>query len=259
MVKLFITNLKNTIKSELSYKVSFILAFISYIFIFFSYYFIILALFSKFNNIRGFSLYEVMLCFGIIQFGFSFNETFFRGIDTFEDYIISGSLDRFLLRPRGVLEQVMVSKMDIGRTSKIIQSLFIVGLSLVKINISWDIYKVIVLILMMISSIVIFFSIFLLTDSYCFVTVQNLEIKNIFTNGGKHVAQYPIGIYKRGFVIFFTYIIPFGFVNYYPLLYLTSKSDNLFYAFSPLIVFLYLIPAIFLFKLGLKHYSSVGS
>lgn len=73
MVKLFITNLKNTIKSELSYKVSFILAFISYIFIFFSYYFIILALFSKFNNIRGFSLYEVMLCFGIIQFGFSFN------------------------------------------------------------------------------------------------------------------------------------------------------------------------------------------
>ena len=51
MVKLFITNLKNTIKSELSYKVSFILAFVSYIFIFFSYYFIILALFSKFNKL----------------------------------------------------------------------------------------------------------------------------------------------------------------------------------------------------------------
>ena len=72
---------------------------------------------------------------------------------------------------------------------------------------------------MIISSILIFLSIFILAAAYCFITVKGLEVRNVFTDGGKHMAQYPIGIFRKGFIFFFTYIIPFGFVNYYPLLY----------------------------------------
>ena len=88
--------------------------------------------------------------------------------------------------------------------------------------------------------------------SYCFLTVQALEVRNIFTDGGKNIAKYPMGIYKKGVLLFFTYIIPFALVNYYPLLYLLGKSNNIFYAYSPLIVLLYLIPAFLSFKWGIK-------
>ena len=80
-MKLYIKTLKMHIKSTLEYKASFIISFISQILVFFSYYFIILSLFSKFGNIKGFTLYEVLLCFSIIQFGYAFCETFARGID----------------------------------------------------------------------------------------------------------------------------------------------------------------------------------
>ena len=73
------------------------------------------------------------------------------------------------------------------------------------------------------------------------------------------MAQYPIGIFKKGFVIFFTVVIPYAFVNYYPLLYFVGKSNNILYCFSPLIVFIYLIPCLYLFKLGIKRYASTGS
>ena len=258
-MNIYFEAVKLHLKSLLEYKLSFILGIVSQIFTFLGYYFIILALFAKFGNVKGFTLYEILLTFSIIQFGFSINEVFARGIDQFDNLIIEGNFDRILLRPKSIIVQILTTEIAWIRISKTIQALIIMIIALVNLKITLTFAKILTLIMMLISSIVIFFSIFLLTDSYCFVTVQNLEIKNIFTNGGKHVAQYPIGIYKRGFVIFFTYIIPFGFVNYYPLLYLTSKSDNLFYVFSPLIVVLYLIPAIFLFKLGLKHYSSVGS
>ena len=112
MVKLYIESFKNNIKSQLEYKSSFIMNSISQFFVFFTYYFIIIALFDKFNNIKGFNVYEVLLCFSIIHFGYAITETFFRGVDKFEDLIIDGSLDRFLVRPQGILFQVLCTKID---------------------------------------------------------------------------------------------------------------------------------------------------
>ncbi len=259
MVKLYIESFKNNIKSQLEYKASFIMNSISQLFVFFTYYFIIIALFSKFDNIRGYSVYEVLLCFSIIHFGFAVNETFFRGIDKFEDLIIDGSLDRLLLRPQGVLFQVLCTKIDFIKVFRIIQSLIVMVIALINLDIIWNIGKVIVLLLMLISSVLIFFGLFVLTASYCFITVQGLEVKNLFTDGGKNLAQYPISIYRKGVVFFFTFIIPYGVINYYPLLYFIDKTDNIFYMFSPLLVGLFLIPCLLSFKIGLKHYSSAGS
>ena len=259
MVKLYTESIKMQLKKELEYKVSFIINFISQIFIYFTYYIIILALFNKFNNINGFTLYEILLCFSIINFGFSFNEVFFKGIDKFEDLIINGTLDRLLLRPVNVLYQVMYEEFNFSKISRIVQSLIILIISLINIKIKLTLTKIILLILMLLGSILIFFSIFVLMASYCFITVQGLEVKNLFADGGKHVAQYPISIYNKSFMFIFTFIIPYAFINYYPLLYFLDKKNNILYYFSPLLIFIYLILCLYCFKVGLKRYNSIGS
>jgi len=238
---------------------SFILSFVSQFFVFFGYYFTIICLFDKFSNLKGFSLYEVLLTFGIIQFGFAFCESFFRGIDQFDRLIVDGGFDRLLLRPQNILLQVFGQEISFVKLSRLFQSIIVLIIAVINIDVVWDIKKVITLICMLISSVLIFLSIFILAASYCFITIKGLEVRNVFTDGGKHMAQYPIGIFKKGFVFFFTYIIPFGFVNYYPLLYLIDKVNNDLYMISPLITILYLIPCIFIFYKGVKKYSSVGS
>ena len=72
------------LKSSLEYKTSFILSIISQIIVFFSYYFSVIALFERFSNIKGYTLYEVLLTFAIIQIGFSCIEIFARGLDRFD-------------------------------------------------------------------------------------------------------------------------------------------------------------------------------
>ena len=258
-MKLYLKSLSMHLKSTLEYKASFIVSFISQIFIFFSYYFIILALFTKFDNIKGFTLYEVLLCFSIIQFGFAFCEFTARGVDHFDRIIINGEFDRMLLRPKNIILQVLCYDIDFIKISRITQSLIVMGIALIKLNIDWSILKIITLMFMCLSAIGIFFGIFLLAAAYCFITVQGLEVRNVFTDGGKHMAQYPIGVFKKGFVYFFTFVIPYAFVNYYPLLYFVGKSNNKLYALSPLLVFVYIIPCIFAFKKGIKRYASVGS
>lgn len=247
------------LKKELEYKMSFILSFISQIGIFFSYYFMTVALFQKFDNIKGFNVYEVLLCFSIINFGFSFNEIFFRGVDKFEKLIIDGSLDRLLLRPRNVLFQVMCNEMDFIKVARILQSLIVFFIAISNLNINFNLINILLIIVMFISSIILFFGLFLLMASYCFITVHGLEVKNVLTDGGKNMAQYPIGIFKKGFIFIFSFIIPYASVNYYPLLYLLGKSNNILYLFSPLLVIIYLIPCIIAFNIGLKHYTSTGS
>ena len=73
------------------------------------------------------------------------------------------------------------------------------------------------------------------------------------------MAQYPIGIFRKGFIIFFTCIVPFGFINYYPLLFILGREVNKLLIISPLITFIYLVPSVIIFYKGMKRYSSVGS
>lgn len=259
MVRLYFKHFKIHLLSQLEYKSSFIISFIAQIFVYFTYYFMIIALFQQFNNIDGFNIYEILLCFGIINFGYSINETFFKGVDRFENLIINGTLDRLLLRPNDILIQVMCNEVDLVKISRILQSFIILIISLFKLDIVWNVSKIILLILMLFGSIIIFLGIFILMASYCFMTIQGLEVKNLFTDGGRHVAQYPISIFSKSFKFIFTFIIPYAFVNYYPLLYFLDKTDNIFYYFSPLLTIIYLIPCIYCFKLGLKRYNSVGS
>ncbi|MBQ8659329.1 MAG: ABC-2 family transporter protein [Bacilli bacterium] len=258
-MKLYIDYLKLNFKTVLQYKLSFILSLIAQIFVFFTYYFMIISLFQKFNNLQGYNIYEILLTFSIIHFGYSMNETFARGIDQFDNLIIDGSFDRVLLRPKNILLQVVGYQIDYTKFARVFQSIIIMIISLIKLEIEWSILKVITLILMLFSSIAIFFGIFLLAASYCFLTIQGLEVRNLFTDGGKHAAQYPIGIFNKYFVKIFTFIIPYALVNYYPLQYFVGKTDNITYAFLPLIVFLYLIPCFLVFNKGSKNYLSTGS
>jgi len=258
-MKLYRKFLALHLKNELEYKGSFIMGFISQSFVFFSSFFAIYALFEKFNVIKNYSVYQILLVYAVIQFGFSINVVFNRGFDHFDRLIKNGEFDRFLTRPRSLFLQVMGSEIDYSRTTRIIQSLIILFIAIYKIDVIWTLDKIITLIFMMISSIILFFNIYLIGAALCFVTVEGLEIINVLTYGGREMGQYPMDIYKKGFRVFFTYIIPFSIINYYPLMYILGNSSNKLFIFIPLLNLLYIPVCVFIFNKGLKRYGSTGS
>ena len=112
---------------------------------------------------------------------------------------------------------------------------------------------------MLLGSITIFLGILVLAAAYCFVTLKGLEVRNVFTDGSKHMAQYPIGVFNKGFRFIFTFLIPFALINYYPLLFILDKINNKGVILLPLITFIYLIPSFIIFYKGVKKYTSTGS
>ena len=65
---------------------------------------------------------------------------------------------------------------------------------------------------MILGTIVIYASLFVLNGGICFFTTQSLEIMNIFTDGARDLTQYPLSIFHKYVKNFFTYILPLAFV-----------------------------------------------
>jgi ABC-type uncharacterized transport system, permease component len=218
-------------------------------------------MFAQFGQVKGWSFYEAALCYAVIGLSFALAETFARGFDMFASLVTSGDFDRLLVRPRSTVLQVLGSRFEFARLGRMLQSLIILIWSLNKLPVPLTASKLFTLTLMILCGVLIFTGIFIATASLSFWTIQGLEVANVFTDGGREMAKYPLSIYEKWVTNFFTYVIPLGCVNYLPLLYVLGRTngDNILYMLSPLAGIIFFIPCLLLWNIGVRHYRSTGS
>ncbi|OPA75248.1 hypothetical protein BVG16_21870 [Paenibacillus selenitireducens] len=248
-------------KSQMQYRASFLLLTLGQCLTPFTVFAGLYFMFDRFGQLQGWDFYEVALCFAVTQMAFSITECFARGFDTFSSLIVSGNFDRLLVRPRSTVVQVFGSRFEFTRIGRLFLSAVVLIWAVTNINVDWTFLKIVALFFMVASGIVIFTSIFILTASISFWTVQGLEIANIFTDGGREMTQYPLNIYQKWVRRFFTFVIPFGCVNYVPLLFILNRDgyQHPVYALTPLAGVLFLIPCLIVWRIGVRHYRSTGS
>jgi len=253
--------IRMVIKSFLQYRMSMWLNIIGQFFVSFFAFLGIYLLFEQFGSIAGWTFGEAALCFAVVQTAFAVTECFARGFDLFQNCIKTGSFDRIMLRPRSTVLQVLGSSFEITRLGRLAQSLTVLALAISWSGIDWSLFKIFTLIFMILSGIFIFTGIFILGATICFWTVEGLEVVNIFTDGGREIATYPLTIYSKWIMRFFTFIIPFGCFNYLPLLYLTNRvgGSGWLYMLTPLLGMGFLLPCIIVWRIGVRHYLSTGS
>lgn len=258
-MKLILNYLSLHLKISLEYKSSFIMTIISQTIAMFVELFTVYALFSKFKLFEVYNPYALLLGFSTLWLGYSTVELFGRGFDHFSNLIVKGDFDILLIRPANLFIQIMGTDICYEKVGRTTIALFMFIYSSIKIISHFTLFKILLLIFMVVGCIIIITSLFIIGASFCFITIQGLEVINIFTNGTRQVAQYPISIYKKAVRIFFATIIPIALVNYYPIDYLTGKTDNILYVFMPMITIIMLFISKSIFNIGLKKYCSTGS
>lgn len=260
-MSLYFKYLSILFKSQLQYRTSFWLLTFGQFFIPFSVFAGLYFMFERFGQIQGWTFYEVGLCFAVIHMAFSLSECFSRGFDMFSSLVAGGDFDRLLVRPRSTVVQVLGSKFEFSRFGRLLQSVLVMVWALVNLPVAWSAAKVITLLLMVSNGVLIFTGIFMLAATLCFWTIQGLEVANVFTDGGREMAQYPLNIYQKWISVFFTFIIPFGCVNYLPLLYILDRAHGsaILYMLMPLAGALFLLPCWLVWQIGVRHYRSTGS
>ena len=256
---LLINYMSMHLKTRMQYKISFIFTLITQLLTILVEVFVLKSMFEKFNLLESYNIYELYFNFSVVWLGYSLAQMVGRGFDKFTNLIIDGSFDLLLIRPRNLYIQIIGSDFYYEKITRVLSSLVLFIIGSINIIPNFTFLKLLVLLLIIIGSFFMIMSVFIIGATFCFYTIQGIEFINIFTDGTKQIGQYPMGIFYKSVRTIFTIAIPLTLVNYYPIEYLTGRSNNIILGLLPILAILYLMPAIMIFKFGLKKYKSSGS
>ena len=263
-IRLYGRYLGVSVRSQMQYRASFVMLSIGHFLITGVEFAAILILFDRFGTLRGWTLPEIGLLYGMINTAFALSDAASRGFDLFATMVKRGDFDRVLLRPRGAALQVAGQELTLRRVGRLAQGLIVLGWSASRLGIAWSTGKVLLVAASIASASCLFFGIVVLQATAAFWTVETLEIFNCLTYGGVQTVQYPVAIYRTWFRKFFTYVVPLAAVSYFPGLAVLGKTDplgtgRLFQSLAPLAGPAFLGLSLLAWRVGVRHYQSTGS
>jgi ABC-2 type transport system permease protein len=225
----------------------------------------VLLYFQAFHSLAGWQVGEVALLAALISASFGLAELFGGGIDGFSSFIRIGDFDRFLLRPVGVLMQVISSDFRLRRFGRISQSVVVFALAMHLLpGLHWTLAKLLALLLGLLSGASIFICILLLGATMCFWTIETTELTNLFSDGGREMLAYPLSIYEQNLQRFFFFVIPIAFASFVPACYILARPLPFglpsWLAFvSPLFALVFALVSLLAWRFGIQRYQSTGS
>jgi ABC-2 type transport system permease protein len=224
----------------------------------------VFVLFRGTRVVAGFTLREAILLAGLTAAGFVVADLTVGNVDRLKTYVRAGTLDAVLVRPLGVLPQLLLLDIPVRKTLRVAVGIttYVIGLSINPIQ--WTPMRLLLVVVAPIAAAVFFAAIFVLSASVAFWWVESGEIGNSVTYGGRDFTSYPVTVYHGWFRNLFAYALGFGFVSYQPSLALLGRADPLglpaWAGFaSPLVALAAAVGAWLLWRAGIRHYRSTGS
>ena len=262
-IKLYLKSCRMLMHSQWQYRTSFLLQTLTQLVMMGTELLAIFFLINRFTTLGRWNGGEILFFFGIIITSFYLTEAFGRGVTNFSALIGKGDLDTLLIRPRGILFQVLCSQADPRRLGAIIVGIAALAMGCVEAQVTLSFTKFLLLVWSVIGGAALVLGLFMIEATLCFFSVKSIEMINVLTYGGRSTCQYPIDIYPRWLQLLFSVVAPFALTTHVPAAYILGKplwNTGLTAAFmAPLTGFAFLGVMILVFYRGLRHYRSTGS
>jgi len=215
----------------------------------------------KFGHIKGWTIAEAGWLYGVLTLSKAMYRTVASDVHNIESYLVSGDLDALLLRPLPVLLALMSRNVSI-RFGEVIQGIGILAFSMSALmqegRIGW--LSVPLTLFVVLCGAVLLFSIGLLTATAGFWLTRIGELQNITEDAARTAAQYPLSIYPRWLRGLLIGVIPVGFANFMPGLFvLRGEAGWWMLSLSAVVSAVLLALALVVWKVGISRYQSTGS
>lgn len=219
----------------------------------------------KFDRINGWNIDEMLFLFSILFLTYAIVVALFADLRDFSCMIREGRFDRLMIRPRGLLFQLILNNADVLATAghgTLGILLFVVSAG--RVGIEWNVVTILYYVSAIIGGVLIQGGIFIFFSALSFYFVETNSMREIFYWNMRKFAGYPISIYSKVIQILMIYVVPFAFVNYFPAQYLLRKEDMALYpeAFmymAPLVGVVIYLMAYGFWRVSVKRYTSTGN
>jgi ABC-2 type transport system permease protein len=219
----------------------------------------------KFDTLSGWNIYEMLFLFSLLFLTYGIMIIFFTGLRDFGKTVRDGSFDRFMLRPRGLLFQILFANADwfaaIGHGGLGI-TLFI--LSAGKVGIHWSGVSIGYYLITVAGGVLIQGAVFLFIATLNIYLLQTDSLKEMLYWDMRKFAGYPISIFNKFIQNLMIYVMPFAFVNYFPAQYFLRKEDmsaypEVYIYLTPVVGIAMYILAYLFWRYSIRFYKSSGN
>ena len=214
----------------------------------------------KFKVIANWTAGDLMVLYGLFMISYSVYSIFFSRISELENEIVSGSFDKYLVKPISSFVQFMGGEIHyVGFCDTFLGMMLLVAGNAVN-GAVWGITEHFGLAVFVICGGGIIVCIRLILSCAAFWFVKSNSLISILTQMFLLTQKYPAAIFGNVFKTIVTGIIPIAFMNYYPAVMLLQKEDapGWLCMLSPVALLFLIMLAAVVWVRGVRRYGSAG-
>ncbi|MWC30574.1 ABC transporter permease [Paenibacillus sp. MMS18-CY102] len=261
-VELFFKFVRLKMKTRLEYRGAFLMGVVGQIIGYGANYLILFLLLQRFESIQGWEWPDLALIYSVNVFTYAIGASFvFSPMVEMDSLITSGKFDNYLTKPLNPFSFLVAQNFNVGYIAHILISGSVMVWSVTQVDLVWSWGRAIYFICIIISSSLLQASFLVLIGVWGFVFVRSQYLLGLYFKL-KEFISYPISLYNIVMQVILTVVIPLGFINYYPGLFLLSRDVGTVQLclgmLAPVVGPLFFLFTLWIWNKGLKKYEGAG-
>lgn len=216
--------------------------------------------FLNIKELGGWSFNEMLFLYGFSLMAMSPQQILLDHAWGLSMYVVTGEFIRYCFRPVNVLFYYMSEMVDVKGFSQFILGLVILVFAWKRLLIPVTVFNILILVVFWIGSALICMALIILSSTFGFLG-GGTNAAVYLASDLKGYGRYPLKIFGKGLRLLFTFVIPIGFIAYYPAGYfLGDKLENPVLTYlSPVIGLLFFLISCKIWECFAERYAGTGS
>jgi len=247
------------IKARMQYRADFIISSIGMFFSSLATLGIFWIIFNSIPDLAGWSFMQMVFIYGFYMIAISPMQILFDHIWNIRFHVQQGTFLKYYFRPLNMMFYYMSEMFDIKGLTQLAAGIVILIYASIQLDLSWTLSRVILLLVTLFSASLVQISITVMAGCAAFWVLDAYPVLGLAWKL-REFAPYPMNIFDGAFRFTFTFIIPIGFVAFYPSqLFLQPQEVPSWIYFSPLVGIGLFALTYWVWTKGVNSYTGTGS
>ena len=247
------------IKAKMQYRADFIISSIGMFVSSLATLGIFWVIFDSIPNLAGWSLMEMVFIYAFYMIAISPMQILFDNFWDLRFQIQQGTFIKYYFRPLNMMFYFVSEVFDLKGLTQLVAGIILLFYSGSQLHVTWTLFRIALLFITLFSAALVQISIIVSASCAAFWVIDSFPVLGLAWKL-REFSPYPMSIFDGAFRFAFTYVIPIGFVAFYPsqLFLRPSQVSSLIY-FSPLIGIGLFTLTYWIWTKGVNSYTGTGS
>ncbi len=247
------------IKARMQYRADFLISSVGMFFTSLTTLGVFWVLFNSIPDLAGWTFMELVFIYAFYMIAISPMQILFDHIWQIRFHLVQGTFLKYYFRPLNMMFYYMSEMFDIKGLTQLVLGIGLLVYASIQLGLVWTPFKIVLLIVTLFSAALVIIAIVVMAGCAAFWVLDSYPVLALAWRL-REFSPYPINIFEGAFRFAFTFIIPIGFIAFYPSqIFLRPQEISPLVYLSPVIGAGLFALTYKVWTLGVNSYTGTGS